>query len=346
MIGRILTKASSLLAIGVLVALVAICGLATQPLAAWAAAIDPHQGHVISFRSNGTVTEHNTTAATVSDFLRERGISAGPEDYVHPAGDTAITDDLAIDYRAAVPVRIIEGGKSRTVLTAAEDVGALLEERGIALGKYDTLNRPLADRVEAGTTVRVVRVEKWIKTERQVIAQRVVHRIDLTLPAGKTKVLQAGAPGERVTMVRFSKSDLGKVRKQVFATRIVRRPKTRVIAEGIGEYAAFADVATRGLEKTSYVASSALQMLATAYTAGCAGCSGVTASGYRAGHGIVAVDPSVIPLGTHLFIPGYGAAIAGDTGGAIRGNRIDLGFNSLNDALRFGRRAITVYRIK
>jgi 3D (Asp-Asp-Asp) domain-containing protein len=60
----------------------------------------------------------------------------------------------------------------------------------------------------------------------------------------------------------------------------------------------------------------------------------------------VAVDPRVIPMGTRLFIPGYGVAIAGDTGGAIRGNRIDLGFNSLSDALRFGRRAVTVYRLK
>jgi 3D (Asp-Asp-Asp) domain-containing protein len=72
----------------------------------------------------------------------------------------------------------------------------------------------------------------------------------------------------------------------------------------------------------------------------------VTALGYRAGHGIVAVDPRVIPLGARLYIPGYGYAIAGDTGGDIRGNRIDLGFNSERDAMMFGRRAITVYRIK
>ena len=68
-------------------------------------------------------------------------------------------------------------------------------------------------------------------------------------------------------------------------------------------------------------------------------CSG----GRVAGHGVVAVDPRIIPLGSRLFIPGYGSAVAGDTGSAIRGNRIDLGFNSLRDALLFGRRAITVY---
>jgi 3D (Asp-Asp-Asp) domain-containing protein len=84
-------------------------------------------------------------------------------------------------------------------------------------------------------------------------------------------------------------------------------------------------------------------MVATAYTANCDGCSGVTASGQHAGHGIVAVDPRVIPLGSHLYIPGYGHAVAGDTGGAIRGNRVDLGFNSDADAMQFGRRPVTVY---
>jgi 3D (Asp-Asp-Asp) domain-containing protein len=60
----------------------------------------------------------------------------------------------------------------------------------------------------------------------------------------------------------------------------------------------------------------------------------------------VAVDPRVIPLGTRLYIPGYGWAIAGDTGGDIVGNRIDLGFDSLRGAMEFGRRDITVYRLK
>jgi 3D (Asp-Asp-Asp) domain-containing protein len=87
-------------------------------------------------------------------------------------------------------------------------------------------------------------------------------------------------------------------------------------------------------------------MLATAYTAGSAGGGGMTASGRRAGYGIVAVDPRIIPLGTRLYIPGYGMAIAGDTGGDIVGNRIDLGFDSLRGAMLFGRRDVTVYRLK
>jgi 3D (Asp-Asp-Asp) domain-containing protein len=90
--------------------------------------------------------------------------------------------------------------------------------------------------------------------------------------------------------------------------------------------------------------STVLRMTATAYTAYCGGrCSGRTALGWQAGYGIVAVDPRVIPLRTRLYIPGYGYAVAGDTGGSIRGSRIDLGFNTYRDARQFGRRDILVY---
>ena len=66
-------------------------------------------------------------------------------------------------------------------------------------------------------------------------------------------------------------------------------------------------------------------------------------AGTLAHWGTVAVDPSVIPLYSRLYIPGYGFAVAGDTGGAIVGNRIDLFFPSYSDAIRFGRRTVTVY---
>jgi 3D (Asp-Asp-Asp) domain-containing protein len=69
---------------------------------------------------------------------------------------------------------------------------------------------------------------------------------------------------------------------------------------------------------------------------------GHTASGLPVGHGIVAVDPSVIPLGTRMYVPGYGAAVAADTGGAVHGAMIDLWFPTTAAALRWGRRTVTI----
>jgi len=68
-----------------------------------------------------------------------------------------------------------------------------------------------------------------------------------------------------------------------------------------------------------------------------------TAIGIPAGNGVVAVDPRVIPLGTHVWIDGYGEAVAGDTGGFIQGHRVDLGMESEKDALRFGVQPVAVF---
>ncbi len=84
-------------------------------------------------------------------------------------------------------------------------------------------------------------------------------------------------------------------------------------------------------------------MEATAYLPTDGGGNGITASGMYAQRGVVAVDPNVIPLGTRLYIPGYGEAIAADTGGAIRGDRIDLCMESYGECMQFGRRYVEVY---
>ena len=80
-----------------------------------------------------------------------------------------------------------------------------------------------------------------------------------------------------------------------------------------------------------------MTVTATAYTL-----QGTTATGAPVGYGVVAVDPSVIPLGTRMTIPGYGEGVAADTGGAIQGAVIDLWFPTAADAAAWGRRTVTI----
>jgi 3D (Asp-Asp-Asp) domain-containing protein len=86
-----------------------------------------------------------------------------------------------------------------------------------------------------------------------------------------------------------------------------------------------------------------INMEASAYTTEDPGNGSHTYSGNQLRKGLVAVDTNVIPLGTRLYIEGYGYAIADDTGGYIRGNRIDLAYESRREALQFGRRTVSVY---
>lgn len=86
-----------------------------------------------------------------------------------------------------------------------------------------------------------------------------------------------------------------------------------------------------------------LTMEASAYSSQDPGNGKYTATGSRLRKGLVSVDPKVIPLGTKLYIEGYGYAVADDTGGAIRGHRIDLAYDTRAEALQFGRQTVKVY---
>jgi 3D (Asp-Asp-Asp) domain-containing protein len=185
----------------------------------------------------------------------------------------------------------------------------------------------------------------WDRTECRAIVPQTIHRLTLDLAPGRSKLVSAGKPGLLAARVQYAQRDGGPVHQTTISLRVIRAAKPRIVADGMGG-SPLARFEERGIARMAFIAHSAIEMLATGYTADSAGGDGMTAIGRRAGHGIVAVDPRVIPLGTRLYIPGYGLAIAGDTGGAIVGHRIDLGFDSSHDAMLFGRRAVTVYQLK
>lgn len=89
--------------------------------------------------------------------------------------------------------------------------------------------------------------------------------------------------------------------------------------------------------------SRVIRVEATAYSAAEPGLSAYTATGTICRRGVIATDPFVIPLGTRVYIPGYGYAIAEDTGGAIVGNKIDVAFDTIAECYEFGRQFIDIY---
>jgi resuscitation-promoting factor RpfB len=257
------------------------------------------------------------------------------------AGETS--PSLVVDGRIPITVSLIVDDVSRTFETDAATVGDLLNEANIAYDGHDQIAPAAQAKLRPDEIVRVTHVGVWTETVRESIAAPVKNVPSFHVGIGKTKVVDPGRDGLKVLsyIVTRGRDRLAAPRRSLIASQVARTPRPRVVAHGIGEYA-LTELSQRGLEAVRF-AGAAMKMMATAYTANCIGCSGFTKLGQPAGHGIVAVDPRVIPLGTALFIPGYGRAIAGDTGGAIRGNRIDLGSNSTSDAFRFGTRPIIVY---
>jgi 3D (Asp-Asp-Asp) domain-containing protein len=187
----------------------------------------------------------------------------------------------------------------------------------------------------AGTVVRVVRIEARLVEEVERVRPGRVLRADDGLPRGLVRVVQAGRPGLRVRRVALTLADGVVIDRREVGTVLLQPPQDRIVHVGARRV-----IASRG----EFAGREILHMDATGYAPWTGrGVDDVTATGMRAGYGVVAVDPAVIPLGSRLYIEGYGVAIAGDTGGAIKGYRIDLGFDTAREAIRFGRRPVRVY---
>ena len=312
-----------LLAVSVLIAGLVWAGFLSNPSPAVAGG---RPTYTVVFTSQGQVAEDTTRAATVGGFLNEQGIVVESDDYVSPALSTPVSDHLAIEYRPAVTVTIVSGRRHLTTRSAAASVAGLLQAQNVRLGRYDSVEPALGQAVPADGVVRIHHYLQWERIEHRLIPMPTIRRVDVALRPGASKVVAKGAPGIRDVIVSFVQHPDGNVRATVVASHLVRAPHPRIVAVGAAEE---------------------MHMVATAYSPHCSGgCDGITATGTRAGRGVVAVDPRVIPLGSRLYIPGYGYAIAGDTGGAIVGARIDLGMETDRECMLFGRREVVVYRLK
>jgi 3D (Asp-Asp-Asp) domain-containing protein len=189
--------------------------------------------------------------------------------------------------------------------------------------------------------------------------EKVVVNNDLYI--GVSNVLEDGVVGINKVVNRIS--TIGGVEsREIVDTQVIKEPKDRVIEKGgkkiklpitsdyLDSYVHLGQMEYKEGD-IELKLKEELVMEATAYTAGYESTGknpgdkgyGVTASGLTVRHGIVAVDPSFIPLGTKLYVEGYGYSIAADTGSAIKGKDIDLYFDDLDDAINFGRRDIKVY---
>lgn len=185
-----------------------------------------------------------------------------------------------------------------------------------------------------------------IETERVSIASPTIYEINRRLSPRKRVLAQPGEPGLRIITRSVQYSDNKKKSVTVLADMLIKPPVPAIYQVGV-----FPHISSRGDLRTQdrFYRARVMTMNASAYTphpSGGGTGSGRTANGWPAGYGLVAVDPKVIPLGTVLYVEGYGMAIAADKGRAIKGNKIDLCFHSLRDARQFGRRNVKVYLLR
>lgn len=305
--------------------------------------IDVRRARSISISEGGQPSYTvNTSADTVGGALWDAGLQIRQADRVEPSLDMPVGEGMAITLTRAVPLTIqIDGTVVRTLSAAGQVVDALAGA-GIGLTGAD-YTLPAADGpLPVDGVIHVVRVREEILATQTIERADTIFQALADQPIDVRQQIDAGADGIRRTYTRVRYEDGLEFSRVTEAEFIAQTPRPRVV--GYGTQITINTLATPD-GAIEYWRS--YDVYATSYSPSRAGVPttsrtfGITRSGQRLVKGLIAVDPRYIPLGTRLYIPGYGFAVAADTGGGVKGRFVDLGYSD-NDYQSWSR-VITIY---
>ena len=274
---------------------------------------------------DGLPISFQSARPVVAMALRDAGINLGPADEVYPSIAAELSAGMQVEVRHAKAVSLRTGASTRVIYTHKQSLKEALAEAGFALGADDRVEPAVEAEVFNGMTARLVRVAGQLFTERDDIKKKTVFKPDESLQEMQSRVTQ-GRDGVRIREYKVTIEDGVEVERTLNKESYDPEPVDTVI------YYSTASVRATGLSARDFNVADTKHMWATWYNAASSGklatdpAYGYTRSGVPLTKGIVAVDPRVIPLGSKLYIPGYGFAVAGDTGGGIIGDMIDLGY--------------------
>lgn len=318
----------------------------------------------VSVVVNGQETVVETKQWVLQRLLDEQAITIGQYDEVSVPLDTVIRDGDRIVVNHAIPVTVTADGKTSTVYTTERTVQAAIEELNISVRSQDIVEPPLDAVVEADAEVKVVRVDTQIAESERKLPFSIVKKEDPTLEAGKEKLVQTGQEGLVVEQTEKKYEDGVLVSSRTISSVVEDKAVDQVVAVGtkkpepvvtvLSSKSPAVETLTKG--GVTFDAKKVLKNVTlTAYSADASSTGkdedhpqyGITSSGTKVKEGrTIAVDSKVIPMGWWVYIEGIGFRRAEDTGGAIKGNKIDIYFDSQSYAEKFGRKkGYTVYVI-
>ncbi len=287
----------------------------------------------------------NSAVANCSDALVEMGISFDANDYVEMP-DKPVGGIAKIHIHRKNEVTVNDGTSSQVLFADEEDnISSLLSKNGITLSEHDVLSLPADSLTTEGMSVSITRVSYSTEEEYKDIAFKKTRRASASLAAGNEKVVQKGVLGQSKLVYKIKTENGNVTGKELVSETVVKEPVNQIVEYGTKAVSNPGTVTTFSGEKLKY--KKVLNVTATAYTTERTS-DKITATGKVARVGLVAVDPKVIPLGSKLYIVAadgkswsYGTAVAADTG--VKGNKIDLFYNTYNECISFGRRKAKVY---
>lgn len=316
---------------------------------------------------DGQIKSIQTHKSLLQEMLEEQSVSLRPEDQISMPLSGSLQDGDKVIIDRAVSVQLTADGATKHLNTTGNTVGEVLKEMGVSLKETDKVTPALTEPVTGQTDIRIVRINKQVVDRHESLPFRVIKTADPSLTAGEVRVVQQGTPGVMVQHIEKVYHDGKMVSMRMVGKEVQTKTLDKVIAVGTKKRPVEAVVKTAAVKSAStaqtkkavssnnrvskagvdFSYKKLIHVSMTAYSAGEPGIGTRTATGTRVTEGrTIAVDPSVVPLGWWVYIEGVGFRRAEDTGGAIKGNKIDVYYDSVKRANSFGRKSgLKVYVI-
>ena len=269
-----------------------------------------------------------TTADTVGEALLCEEVTLYLGDRVQPGPGAPVSSGLRVHIERSTPVLVTADGRTTHTRTRGKTVGAALMDLGIVLTGRDRVTPPLTQPLVDDLPIRVVRVAQVTLVESTPIPYESIMAPDDNLEIDIQRLAQAGKDGDYRRRWQVIYEDGAETGRALVDEWVAAQPVTRTVAYG-------RKIVLRTLETEEGTITfwRKIRMYATSYSPARAGTPktapwyGRTRIGLTLVKGIVAVDPKVIPLRSYVYVPNYGKAIAGDTGGGVKSKWIDLGYS-------------------
>lgn len=275
----------------------------------------------ILISKNGDSQTIVSSAGTLGRALWNAGILLYTKDLLEPDIEMPLSGPLRVSVNQSKELYIHFLEDRLRIRTTEDTVGQALKAAGIALQGSDFSVPPENAPLPTGGNIRVVRVKESVTFETEPVPFDTQFQPQSDMELDSQRVVQPGSYGIKTTRVRIRYEDDEEVSRESEGEYLAQEPKSRIIGYGTKIVPHTANTPGGQIKYWR-----ALSVYAVSYNPSSAGGS-ITASGLPLRKGVVAVDTSYIPLGTRLYIPGYGEAVAADTGGGIKGRIIDLGYS-------------------
>lgn len=310
---------------------------------------------------NGEEKTVYTKQWTLQRLLAEQTLALDNHDRISKPLKAILKNGDRIVIDQTVPVQLIMEGKSDTVYTSGKTVAEVFKDLQIPLNDGDKVEPALDSVISNNTDIKLIRVNKVVEEVSAPIPYKVVKKSDPQLLKGKEQTVQDGAEGELLKKVEKVYEDGQLIAEQVIDESVKRESVNKVVAVGTKNPVVVLSASSPTVDQvikdgvTFGIKQILNNVTLTAYSAGpdSTGKSqnnpqyGITYSGTRVKEGrTIAVDPKVIPMGWWVYIEGIGFRRAEDIGSGVRGNMIDVYYESEDYAKRFGlKRGYKVYII-